>query len=361
MRSDRQMTEEEHVIIHGLVCPRPLTHEDTVVLGHGSGGRLTQDLITQTFYPPLSNPTLLRGDDAAVVDPPDEGRLAVSTDAHIVAPLFFPGGDIGRLSVAGTVNDLVCMGAQPLWMTASFILEEGLPVFVLQAALESMRSTAEEAGVEIIAGDTKVAERGKCDGMFLSTTGVGRIPVGRHVHGANARPGDVVIVSGTIGDHGMAVLAARGELGFEAQIQSDVAPLGSMVEALFQATGEIHVMRDPTRGGLATTLNEIARQSGVCIEIEEDKVPVNEPVAAACEMLGFDPLYIANEGKLVVIADADSAGAIELAMRGHHYGGKAARIGTVQEAPEGRVLMKTSIGARRVVDTLSGELLPRIC
>ncbi len=355
------MSEEEQVVIHGLVCPRPLAHDETVVLGHGSGGRMTFDLITKTFYPPFSNPTLLRGDDAAVVERPEEGKLAVSTDAHIVAPLFFPGGDIGRLSVAGTVNDLVCMGAQPLWLTASFILEEGLPLYVLQAALESMKSTAEEAGVQIIAGDTKVAERGKADGIFISTTGVGRIPPGRDVHGANAKVGDVVLVSGTLGDHGLAVLAARGELGFEAQIRSDVAPLHGLVEAIFAVSTDIHVLRDPTRGGLATTLNEIARQSGVCIEIEETMIPVDPSVEAACEMLGFDPLYVANEGKLVVIVGAGDADVVEAAMRDHPYGTGTKRIGVVCEAPERRVLMKTGIGGTRVVDVLSGELLPRIC
>jgi hydrogenase expression/formation protein HypE len=322
---------------------------------------MTLDLITKTFYPPFSNPTLLRGDDAAVVDRPAEGKLAVSTDAHIVSPLFFPGGDIGRLSVAGTVNDLVCMGAEPLWLTASFILEEGLPFYVLQAALDSMKATAQEAGVQIIAGDTKVAERGKADGIFVSTTGVGRIPPGRDVHGANAQVGDVVFVSGSIGDHGMAVLAARGELGFEAQIQSDVAPLQGLVEAIFSVSSDVHVIRDPTRGGLATTLNEIAKQSDVCVEIEEAQIPVAPPVEAACEMLGFDPLYVANEGKLVVIVGADDADRVEDAMRQHEYGSGTRRIGRVQETPKGRVLMKTGIGGTRVVDVLAGELLPRIC
>jgi hydrogenase expression/formation protein HypE len=355
------MSEEEQVVIHGLVCPRPLTHEDTIVLGHGSGGRMTLDLINKTFYPPFANPTLLRGDDAAVVDRPSEGKLAVSTDAHIVSPLFFPGGDIGRLSVAGTVNDLICMGAEPLWLTASFILEEGLPFYVLQAALDSMKATAEEAGVQIIAGDTKVAERGKADGIFISTAGVGRIPPGREVHGANARVGDVVFVSGSIGDHGMAVLAARGELGFEAQIQSDVAPLGGLAEAIFSATSGVHVIRDPTRGGLATTLNEIAKQSEVCIEIEEAQISVDPAVEAACEMLGFDPLYIANEGKLVVIVGAEDADQVEAVMREHEYGSGTKRVGRVHAAPKGRVLMKTGIGGTRVVDVLAGELLPRIC
>lgn len=355
------MTEDEQVVIHGLVCPRPLSHEDTVVMGHGSGGRMTLDLITRTFYPPLSNPTLLRGDDAAVVDRPEQGKMAVSTDAHIVSPLFFPGGDIGRLSVAGTVNDLVCMGAVPIWLTASFILEEGLPLYVLEAALESMKTTAEEAGVQIIAGDTKVTERGTADGIFVSTTGIGRIPPERDVHGANARVGDVVLVSGTIGDHGMAVLAARGELGFEAEIRSDVAPLQGLMESVFAVSKAVHVLRDPTRGGLATTLNEIAQQSDVCIEIEETRIAVAPAVEAACEMLGFDPLYIANEGKLVVIVSPEDADRVENTLKAHSYGMGTMRIGVVREAPEGRVLMKTAIGGTRVVDVLSGELLPRIC
>jgi hydrogenase expression/formation protein HypE len=355
------MSDGEKVIIHGLVCPRPLSHEDTIMIGHGSGGRMTFDLITKKFYPPFSNPILMRGDDAAVVEQPAQGRLAVSTDAHIVAPLFFPGGDIGRLSVAGTVNDLACMGAQPLWLTASFILEEGLPLYVLEAALDSMKETAKEAGVEIIAGDTKVAERGKADGIFVSTSGVGRIPAGREVFGANAQVGDVVLISGTIGDHGMAVLAARGELGFEAQFQSDVAPLQGLVEAVFAVSSEVHVLRDPTRGGLATTLNEIARQSEVCIEIEETCIPVDPAVEAACEMLGFDPLYIANEGKMVFFVSPGVADKVEAAMRSHKYGTGTQRIGVVREAPKGRVLMKTGIGGTRVVDVLSGELLPRIC
>lgn len=355
------MTEDEQVVIHGLVCPRPLSHEDTVVMGHGSGGRMTLDLITKTFYPPLSNPTLLRGDDAAVVDRPEQGKMAVSTDAHIVSPLFFPGGDIGRLSVAGTVNDLVCMGAVPIWLTASFILEEGLPLYVLEAALESMKTTAEEAGVQIIAGDTKVTERGTADGIFVSTTGIGRIPPERDVHGANARVGDVVLVSGTIGDHGMAVLAARGELGFEAEIRSDVAPLQGLMESVFAVSKAVHVLRDPTRGGLATTLNEIAQQSDVCIEIEETRIAVAPAVEAACEMLGFDPLYIANEGKLVVIVSPEDADRVENTLKAHSYGMGTMRIGVVREAPEGRVLMKTAIGGTRVVDVLSGELLPRIC
>ncbi len=353
--------DKDQVTIHGLVCPRPLAHDDIVVLGHGSGGKMTQDLITRTFYPPLENPALLRGDDAAVVDLPQSGRLAISTDAHIVAPLFYPGGDIGRLSVAGTVNDLAVMGAKPLWLTASFILEEGLPMFILEKVLESMKATAHEAGVVIIAGDTKVAERGKADGIFITTSGVGVIPEGRDVGGAKAEPGDAVLLSGPVGEHGIAVLAARGELEFEADVTSDVAPLNGLIETMFKVCPSIHVLRDPTRGGVATTLNEIAQQSEVSIQIDEITIPVTLPVMAACEMLGFDPFYVANEGKVVAIVPTAYADAVLDSMRAHPLGEQAVRIGDVTAEPAGRVLMKTAIGGTRVVDVLAGEMLPRIC
>jgi hydrogenase expression/formation protein HypE len=284
-------------------------------MGHGSGGRMTQRLIEKTFYPPLENPILLRGDDGAVVEPPENGRLAVSTDAHIVSPLFF--------------NDLAMMGAQPLWLTASFILEEGLPVYLLEQVLLSMQASAEEAGIKIIAGDTKVAERGKADGLFITTT--------------------------------IAVLAARGELAFETKLESDVASLNSMVEAMFSAHPNIHVLRDPTRGGLATSLNEIARQSGVGILLDEVQLPVMPEVMGACEMLGFDPIYVANEGKLIAIVPAEGAEDVLKAMQAHPLGAGAVRIGEVQESPKERVLMRTAIGATRVVDVLAGEMLPRIC
>jgi hydrogenase expression/formation protein HypE len=353
--------KSEQITIHGLVCPVPLAHENTIVMGHGSGGRMTQRLIEKTFYPPLENPILLRGDDGAVVEPPENGRLAVSTDAHIVSPLFFPGGDIGCLAVSGTVNDLAMMGAQPLWLTASFILEEGLPVYLLEQVLLSMQASAEEAGIKIIAGDTKVAERGKADGLFITTTGVGWIPEGREVGGARAEVGDAVLLSGTLGDHGIAVLAARGELAFETKLESDVASLNSMVEAMFSAHPNIHVLRDPTRGGLATSLNEIARQSGVGILLDEVQLPVMPEVMGACEMLGFDPIYVANEGKLIAIVPAEGAEDVLKAMQAHPLGAGAVRIGEVQESPKERVLMRTAIGATRVVDVLAGEMLPRIC
>jgi hydrogenase expression/formation protein HypE len=350
----------KQVIIHGLVCPMPLAHDQTIVLGHGSGGRMTHDLIAKRFYPPFENEILLQGDDAAVV-PTSEGRMAISTDSHIVSPLFFPGGDIGRLAVCGTVNDLAMLGARPQWLTAGFILEEGLPMFLLERVLDSMQEAMEEAGVRIVAGDTKVVERGKADGLFINTAGVGIIPGGRQVSGAGAKPGDAVLISGSLGAHGIAVLSARGELAFETEIRSDVAPLNGMVEALFAASREIHVMRDPTRGGLATTLNEIAHQSGVLIRLDEEAIPVDEPVAAACEMLGFDPLYIANEGKALVILPEELVENALAAMRAHPYGVDACRIGRVESAPQPRVLMQTAIGGTRVVDVLAGEMLPRIC
>jgi hydrogenase expression/formation protein HypE len=349
------------VNFQGPVCPLPHPHHDQIVIGHGSGGRMTQDLIERTFYPPFSNDALMRGDDSAVVDFPKEGRLALTTDSHIVSPLFFPGSDIGHLSVCGTVNDLAMVGAQPLWLTAGFILEEGLPMDTLERVVMSMQAAAVEAGVRIIAGDTKVAERGKADGIFINTAGVGVVPAGRDVSGNLARAGDVVLVSGTMGDHGIAVLAARGELAFETQIESDAAPLNGLIEKMFAAGSGIRVLRDPTRGGLATTLNEIAHQSEVGIVINESDVPVRAGVRAACEMLGFDPLHVANEGKLVAVVPADQEAAILAAMHAHPYGHEAVRIGEIIQQPEGRVLARTAIGGTRVVDVLAGEMLPRIC
>jgi hydrogenase expression/formation protein HypE len=351
----------EEITMQGAICAVPLQHSAQVVLGHGSGGKMTQDLIERSFYPSFQNPTLLRGNDSAVVTAPEGGRLAITTDNHIVAPLFFPGGDIGRLAICGAVNDLAMVGAQPLWLTTAFILEEGLPLEVLERVIESMRHAAEEAGVIIVAGDTKVAERGKADGLFINTSGVGWVPEEREVGGAQARPGDGVLLSGSIGDHGIAVLAARGELEFEAQVESDLAPLNGLVEAMFEVCPEIHVLRDPTRGGLATTLNEVAKQSSVGIKLEEQRIPVNQAVGAACEMLGFDPLYVANEGKLMAMVPAEAVDAVLEAMRKHPYGKQACCIGEVVNEPAGRVLMQTAIGGTRIVETLSGEMLPRIC
>ncbi len=316
-----------------MQCPRPLSHADQIVLGHGSGGRLTHDLVRRMFLAAFDNPALAQGDDAACLEIPAAGRLAVTTDGHIVSPLVFPGGDIGRLAICGTVNDLAVMGAVPRWIAASFILEEGLPMATLERVVASMQRAAEEAGVVIVAGDTKVAERGKADGLFIQTTGVGTIPAGREVSGRGARPGDAVLLSGTMGDHGMAVLAARGGLDLAIDVASDVAPLNSMVEAMFAGGSGVHAMRDPTRGGLATTLNEIARQSDAAIVIDEAAVPVRPAVASACEVLGFDPLYVANEGKLVAIVAPGSAERVLAAMRAHPLGREACRIGQVEAAP----------------------------
>ena len=349
------------VSLQGPVCAIPLRHDEKIVMGHGSGGRMSHELIGRLFQTPFANPALAAGDDAGVVAVATD-RLAVSTDSHVVWPLFFPGGDIGRLAVCGTVNDLAMMGATPRYLTAGFILEEGLDVAVLAEVVLSMQAAAAEAGVQIVAGDTKVVQRGKADGLYINTAGVGELPPGRAIGGARAQAGDVVILSGPIGDHGIAVLGARGELGFEADVVSDAAPLNHLVAALVAAGGDaVHVLRDPTRGGVATTLNEIARQSGVAVVLDEQAIPVRPPVVAACEMLGFDPLYVANEGKLLAFVAAEAAPAVLAAMRATRYGEEAVVIGRVQAAPSGRVLLRTAIGSTRVVDMLAGEMLPRIC
>ena len=349
------------VNLEGPVCPIPLRHDEKIVMGHGSGGRMSHELIGRLFQTPFANPALAAGDDAGVVAVATD-RLAVSTDSHVVWPLVFPGGDIGRLAVCGTVNDLAMMGATPRYLTAGFILEEGLDVALLAEVVLSMQAAAAEAGVQIVAGDTKVVQRGKADGLYINTAGVGELPPGRTIGGAQAQAGDVVILSGPIGDHGIAVLGARGELGFEADVVSDVAPLNHLVTALLAAGGDaVHVLRDPTRGGVATTLNEIARQSGVAVVLDERAIPARPAVVAACEMLGFDPLYVANEGKLLAFVAAEAAPAVLAAMRATRYGEEAVVIGRVQAAPAGRVLLRTAIGSTLVVDMLAGEMLPRIC
>jgi hydrogenase expression/formation protein HypE len=363
----------------GMTCPAPVGERDRIVLGHGSGGRLSHELVARVFRPAFDNAALNAGDDAAVIqlsaamerpapvglaggeDGPAGGRLAVSTDAHVVWPLFFPGGDIGRLAVCGTVNDVAMLGAAPHVLTAGFVLEEGLEVETLRRIVESMRAAAAEAGVSIVAGDTKVVQKGKCDGVYITTAGLGWIPAGRRLGGALAQPGDVVIVSGPVGDHGLAVLSARGELGFEVAVESDTAPLNGLVRAMLAASDGVHVLRDPTRGGLATTLNEIAQQSQVGIVLEEGQIPVRPAVAAACEILGFDPLYVANEGKLAAVVAAEDAGRVLRAMRATRYGEEAVVIGRVQARPGGRVLVHTALGSHRVVEMLAGEMLPRIC
>ncbi len=352
---------DERITIDGAVCPLPLAHGERIVMGHGSGGKMSHDLVGRVFLPQFDNPALRAGDDAGAVGLPDGARLAISTDSHVVWPLFFPGGDIGRLAVCGTVNDVCMLGAEPLALTAGFILEEGLEVAALERIVASMQAAAAEAGVQIVTGDTKVVQRGKADGVYINTSGVGLIRPGRQIGGAQARPGDAVIVSGPLGDHGIAVLAARGDLGFEVDLNSDVAPLNHLIAALLDACPNVHVLRDPTRGGLATTLNEIALQSQTCITLDEAAIPVRPVVAAACEALGFDPLYVANEGKLIVIVAADEAEAALAALRRTRYGEEAARVGRVAAAPAGRVLLRTRLGSARVVDRLAGEMLPRIC
>ena len=330
---------------------------------------MSHDLITHTFLPFFDNDVLRRSNDAGVVIPKrstpdhnlDVGKLAISTDSHVVWPLFFSGGDIGRLAVCGTVNDVAMMGADPLYLTAGFILEEGLEFEILERIIKSMQASAQEARIQIVAGDTKVVQNGKADGVYINTSGVGILPNDLIVDGAYAQPGDIVLISGTIGDHGIAVLEARGELGFRSGISSDIAPLNNMVQNILEAGADVHVLRDPTRGGLATSLTEIARQSHVCIEINETSIPVRPAVNAACEMLGFDPLYIANEGKLIAIVSEASAGKALEAIRNSRYGDDATVIGKVIDKPEDRVLMKTALGTTRVIEMLSGEMLPRIC
>ena len=353
----------EYPEMHGYSCPMPLSHDDKIVMGHGSGGKMSQDLIEKVFQSEFTSQALLAGNDFAYLAPPpiENARMVSSVDAHIVSPLFFPGGDIGKLAICGTVNDVAVSGGVPKHITAAFILEEGFEISTLQKIVHSMKLSAEEAGVEIVSGDTKVVEKGKADGVFITTTGIGYIPEGRIIHGANAQPGDKIIVSGNTGDHGIAVLAARGDLGFETGVQSDVAPLNHMIETLLEAAPNVHVLRDPTRGGLATTLNEIAVQSNTGMVIEETKVPIQQAVRAACNMLGFDPLYIANEGKLIMIVpDNESHAALE-AVKRTPYGKDAAIIGEVTKENPKRVLLQTYIGGTRILDVMSGEMLPRIC
>jgi len=352
---------KDTINIEGAVCALPLTHNEQIVMGHGAGGRMSHQLIQKTFMAAFDNAALRAGDDAARLESTLHSNLAISTDSHVVFPLFFPGGDIGRLAVCGTVNDVAMLGANPLYLTAGFILEEGLPMETLQRVVASMRTAADEAGVQIVAGDTKVVQRGKADGLYINTAGVGVIRPGLTIGGAQAKAGDVIILSGSIGDHGIAVLDARGELGFQATVQSDVAPLNHLIEAMLDASSQVHVLRDPTRGGLATTLNEIATQSHMGILLKEERIPVRPEVSAACEMLGFDPLYIANEGKLVAIVAREDAESVLEAMRATSYGEEAVVIGEVIAEPRGRVLLKTALGSTRIVDMLAGEMLPRIC
>jgi len=332
--------------------------EDKILLAHGSGGKLMHDLI-QSFLPDLSNPLLDKMEDSAVFEA--SGRIAFTTDSYTVRPLFFPGGDIGRLAVCGTVNDLSMSGARPLYLSLAFIIEEGLPIADLKRVILSIKKAAAEAGVKIVTGDTKVVDRGGADRFFINTAGIGIVPEGINISVANARPGDKVIVSGTIGDHGIAVLSRREGLKFDLPVPSDCAPLNGLVASMLTASKDIHCMRDPTRGGLAVTLNDFAAQSNVGILIRENVIPVNKAVQAACDLLGLDPLYIANEGKLVAIVPAADFNAVLTTMKHHRYGKDAVIIGEIVADHPGRVVMKTALGASRIIDMPVGELLPRIC
>ena len=343
----------------GYVRPLDLKHGH-VDMSHGSGGRAMAQLIEELFARHLGNDYLAQGDDGATL-PPANGRLVMATDSHVVSPLFFPGGDIGCLSVHGTINDVAVMGARPLYLAAGFILEEGLPLAELAKIVESMAAAAKEAGVPVVTGDTKVVERGHGDGVFITTTGVGVIEREVDLSGANAKPGDAILVSGTLGDHGMAIMSQRESLAFDSAIVSDTAALHGLIAALLDAGLGVRVLRDPTRGGLATTLNEIARQSGVGMRIREADIPVNATVAAACEFLGLDPLYVANEGKLVVVVDGADAAKALATLRAHPLGARAAIIGEVVADDHHFVQMTTGFGGQRIVDWLSGEQLPRIC
>jgi hydrogenase expression/formation protein HypE len=343
-----------------FACPVPLGSNGAVLLGHGSGGKLSADLVRDVFLPAFGNPELARLNDQAIVRVGDS-RIAITTDSFVIKPLFFPGGDIGSLAVHGTVNDLAVGGAQPLFLTAAFIIEEGFAMDELRRVVQSMQRAAKAAGVQIVTGDTKVVEKGKGDGLFINTAGIGLVPAGVDLSADRAMPGDRVLLSGSIGDHGIAILAQREGLEFESAIESDSAPLHGLCAEMLKASSGIRCMRDLTRGGLSSALNEIAAQSKVGIELNESAIPIREEVKGACEMLGLDPLYVANEGKLIAIVASDSAGDVLAAMRDHALGRNATMAGIVSESHPGLVTMRTSLGTSRIVDMLAGDQLPRIC
>jgi hydrogenase expression/formation protein HypE len=336
---------------------------EVILLAHGSGGGQTHRLVEQVFRRRLDNQFLRQGDDAAVLPGsfPDGARLAFTTDSFVVSPLFFRGGNIGRLAVCGTVNDLAVQGAEPLYLSLGLIIEEGLAVADLERIVDAIAAAAAEAGVQIVTGDTKVVERGKADGVYINTAGVGLVPAGRELGGAQARPGDRVLVSGGLGEHALAVLSERAGLFWETPLASDCAPLNGLIRELLAAAPGVRVLRDPTRGGLATTLNEIAGQAKVGIRLEEAAIPVPAAVRGACDMLGFDPLYAANEGKVIAVVPPEETEAALQAMLAHPYGRAAAVIGEVVPEPEGLVTLVTRFGGERVLDLLEGEMLPRIC
>ena len=341
-------------------CPVPLSHRTEITLAHGGGGTLTQDLIDRVFRPAFAHPALDARHDGAIL-PAAGTRLAFTTDAHVVSPLFFPGSDIGQLAVNGTVNDLCMCGARPLWLSAAFILEEGLPTATLQRVVASMRAAAAAAGVAIVTGDTKVVERGKGDGLYIATSGLGLIEHALTLAPASVRAGDAILLSGDLGRHGMAIMATRANLAFESAIESDCAPLVTPVQALLAAGLELHCLRDLTRGGLATALVEIAETARLALALDETAVPVTELVRGACEILGLDPLYVANEGRFVCFLPAAQADRALAILARTAPGGPPALIGHVRPAPAGQVTLRSVIGAERILDRLSGEQLPRIC
>jgi len=347
----------------GFICPLPIARYDRIVMGHGAGGIMSQELVQHVFAEIFDDAEIKASNDFAVIDDLHTGyQIVTSTDGHVVSPIFFPGGDIGRLAVCGTINDIAVSGAKPICVTVAFILEEGLLMQDLIHITASMKAAAMEADVRIVAGDTKVVEKGKADKIFIATTGIGLLKKGVSIRGSNAQPGDSVILTGTMGDHGIAVLTARGGLSISADVRSDVAPLNKLIERLIQAAPSVHVLRDPTRGGVATTLNEIACQSGVNIRINEKALPVTNPVSGVCDLLGFDPLYLANEGKLIVIVPASETEPALKALRASQYGEDSAVIGEVHERTQYPIVtLRTTIGSSRIIDMLHGEMLPRIC
>ncbi len=354
------MSEDLNLL--GWTCPIPLQNYPTIVMGHGAGGKMMADLIQHLFAPAFGNTWLDQMGDSTILEL-IPGQIAFTTDSFVVNPLFFPGGNIGELAVNGTVNDLAMRGAKPLFLSAGFILEEGLPMETLGAIVTAMAAACEKAGVKVVTGDTKVVQKSHGDGIYINTSGIGVIPTGVNIGPANARPGDAILVSGTMGDHGMAIMSVREGLNFQSEIRSDTAPLNGLADSMIQAggNGSIHCLRDATRGGLAAVLNERAAASKAGLEFDERKVPIRPEVNAACEMLGLDPLYVANEGKLIAIVAAEQAQAILAAMRAQEIGREAAIIGTVVKDHPGLVTARTSIGGMRVVDLPAGELLPRIC
>lgn len=354
------MEQKEQYYFDDYSCPLPITDYSKVMMAHGGGGTLSHQLIEKMFLSQFDNELLNMQHDGSVFDIGDK-RFAFTTDSYVVQPIFFPGGDIGELAVNGTVNDLAMCGAEPIFLSAGFILEEGFPLEDLWRIILSMKKASERAGIKIITGDTKVVDRGKGDKIFINTSGIGKVYPGIEITPMKCKPDDVIIISGKIAEHGMAIMSAREGLEFETAIKSDTLPLNLLVAAMVKASNKIHVMRDPTRGGVGSTLNEIAATAGVGIEIDQLAIPISEEVKAACEILGFDPLYVANEGKLIAFVEQADAGKILAAMKNHPDGIDAAIIGRVVSEHPKRVIMKTSIGSMRVVDMISGEQLPRIC